>query len=110
MLKEINILADFAGVDVGQIVTLGGKKALFIGNRLVKTCGCCVPNCFEFPHVVRAKTESISGEIELIEIRLLEKPRPKKITGMSIIHTIDKNHKEYVTFRNLLLAAEMMPE
>jgi len=110
MPRKINILTDFVGLDTGQIVILNGKKALFIGNLFVKTCGCCAPNWIEFPHVVRAKSEGVSGEIELIEIRSLEKPQPKKITSMSIIHDIDKNHAKYGAFKNLLVAAKMMPE
>lgn len=111
MPKRIRTMDDFVGLKDGQVVMLFGREALYLGTRLVKTYGCsCVPNCSEFPHVVRAKSVGISGDIELIEIRSLKKPQDQKITGVSIIHPIDMDHKEYLTIKRLLIAARLIPE
>lgn len=111
MPKEISTIIDFAGLDPGQVVILDGKETVFVGNLLVKTCNCCtVPNCFRFPHIVRVKANGSDEEIELVEIRLLEKSQPGRFTGMSIIHTIDKNQPEYRIFKDLLVAVGMVSE
>lgn len=111
MPKRIRTMADFARLEAGQLIMLFGREALYLGLRLVKTCGCCsVPNCFEFPHVARAKSKGISGAIEVIEVRSLEKPQSRKITGMSIIHTIIQSHEEYLPLKRLLIGARLIPE
>lgn len=106
MAKEVSSMNDFACLEPGQVIVWNGREVLFVGNRLVKTCNCCVSNCVEFPHVIQA--EGVSGKIELVEIRSLEKPKPQKVTSVAIIHSIGDNHPEYQTFRDLLVAAKMI--
>lgn len=111
MPKKIRTMADFAGLEAGQVIMLFGREALYLGPCLVRTCGCCsVPNCSEFPHVARAKSVGVSGNIELIEIRSLEKPQARKITGISIIHPISQDHEEYLSLKRLLIAVRLIPE
>jgi len=103
----IQTIADFAGLEAGQVITLGERKVVYLGFRLVRTCGCsCMPNCEQFPHI--AYFDEQSGSIEVREIRSLELPRPQKITGMGIAHVVTKEHEAYGELEATLKGAGLM--
>lgn len=100
-------MADFTGLEAGQVITLGERKAVYLGLHLVRTCGCsCVPNCAQFPHV--AYFDKQSRNIEVREIRSLELPQPRKITGVSIAQVINKDHESYKELVATLKGAGLM--
>jgi hypothetical protein len=106
--KEIKTITDFAGLEPGQVVVIDDKEAVYAGLRWIRTCSCCnVPNCFQFPHIVRTNEK---GGIELVRIRSMEEPRPNKITNVRYIDHIDESHVEYQALKNLLVAARMILE
>ena len=108
MLKEMNTIADFVTLNVGEVVMLHGQKGVYVGKQLMKTCNCSVPNCSEFPFVARPKPDGVDGEIELLEIRSQNKPKPRQCTGASIVHSIGKNHEVYQALREQLITAGLI--
>jgi hypothetical protein len=111
MPKRIRTMVDFVGLEVGQVIRLFGRDALYLGLKLVETCVSADKEIYNyFPHILRAKSEGISGDIELIEIRSLENLPDQKVHAPFLIHVIGKVHAEYLTLKRLLITARLIPE
>jgi len=111
MPKRIRTMVDFVSLEVGQVIRLFGRDALYLGLKLVETCISADKEIYNyFPHILRAKSEGISGDIELIEIRSLGKPPAQKVHAPFLIHVIGKDHAEYLTLKRLLITARLIPE
>ncbi|MDD3487399.1 MAG: hypothetical protein PHF35_03425 [Candidatus Moranbacteria bacterium] len=107
----IQTMADFIGLEAGQIISLFGREALYLGSNWVKICGCAdTRNMQQLPQIIRARNEGVSGNLELIEIRFLEKRHPQKISGITVNHTISKDNPEYLPLKRLLINARLIPE